>query len=144
MVSLDDVVAARGAPADFMPAPTDADAVMRMAFTSGTTGNPKGVMHSHNTTLAAARILNGDLGLGADDVMLIWLPLGLNWGYLTLVQSVLAGAKAVLLDRFTPAAALDLIERERVTYIPTAPASLTTILQEPDLAGAISPACELW
>jgi non-ribosomal peptide synthetase component E (peptide arylation enzyme) len=50
------------------------------------------------------------------------------------VQSVLAGAKAVLLDRFRSAAALDLIGRERVTYIPTAPASLTTILQEPDLS----------
>ena len=132
MVSLDDIVA--GPPAGFAPVAMDADAVMRMAFTSGTTGNPKGVMHSHNTTLAAARILNGDLGLAADDVMMIWLPLGLNWGYLTLVQSVLAGAKAVLLDRFRPAAALDLIERERVTYIPTAPASLTSILQEPDLA----------
>jgi fatty-acyl-CoA synthase len=132
MVSLDDIVA--GPPAGFAPVAMDADAVMRMAFTSGTTGNPKGVMHSHNTTLAAARILNGDLGLAADDVMMIWLPLGLNWGYLTLVQSVLAGAKAVLLDRFRPAAALDLIERERVTYIPTAPASLTGILQEPDLA----------
>ena len=132
MVSLDDVVA--GPPAGFAPVAMDADAVMRMAFTSGTTGNPKGVMHSHNTTLAAARILNGDLGLAADDVMMIWLPLGLNWGYLTLVQSVLAGAKAVLLDRFRPAAALDLIERERVTYIPTAPASLTSVLQEPDLA----------
>src|SRR6266851_5208993 len=127
MVSLDDVVA--GPPAGFAPVAMDADAVMRMAFTSGTTGNPKGVMHSHNTTLAAARILNGDLGLAADDVMMIWLPLGLNWGYLTLVQSVLAGARAVLLDRFRPAAALDLIERERVTYIPTAPASLTGILQ---------------
>jgi acyl-CoA synthetase (AMP-forming)/AMP-acid ligase II len=134
VVSLDETVAAGGVPADFMPAPTDADAVMRMAFTSGTTGNPKGVMHSHNTTLAACRILNGDLGLGRDDVMLIWLPLGLNWGYLTLVQAVLAGAKAVLLDRFAPAAALDLMERERVTYIPTAPASLTTILQEAELA----------
>jgi acyl-CoA synthetase (AMP-forming)/AMP-acid ligase II len=134
MVSLDEVGEAGGPPAGFVPVPMDADTVMRMAFTSGTTGNPKGVMHSHNTTLAAARILNGDLALAADDVVMIWLPLGLNWGYLTLVQSVLAGAKAVLLDRFRPAAALDLIERERVTYIPTAPASLTTILQEPDLA----------
>jgi len=107
MVSLDDVAAARGPPAGFVPAPTDADTIMRMAFTSGTTGNPKGVMHSHNTTLAAARILNGDLGLEASDVMMIWLPLGLNWGYLTLVQAVLAGAKAVLLDRFAPAAALE-------------------------------------
>jgi acyl-CoA synthetase (AMP-forming)/AMP-acid ligase II len=134
MVRLDDVAEASGPPAGFVPVPMDADTVMRMAFTSGTTGNPKGVMHSHNTTLAAARILNGDLGLSANDVMMIWLPLGLNWGYLTLVQSVLAGAKAVLLDRFRPAGALDLIERERVAYIPTAPASLTSILQEPDLA----------
>src|SRR5262249_56030611 len=99
----------------------------------GSEGNAKGGMHSHNPTLAAARILNGDIGLAADDVMMIWLPLGLNWGYLTLVQAILAGAKAVLLDRFRPAAALDLIERERVTYIPTSPASLTSILQEPDL-----------
>lgn len=133
MVSLDDVTADRGAPARFTPFAMDADTVMRMAFTSGTTGNPKGVMHSHNTTFAACRILNSDLALGSHDVMLIWLPLGLNWGYLTLVQSILAGAKAVLLDRFQPAAALDLIARERVTYIPTAPASLTSILQEPDL-----------
>jgi non-ribosomal peptide synthetase component E (peptide arylation enzyme) len=134
MVSLDEIAAGSGPPAGFVPVAMDADAVMRMAFTSGTTGNPKGVMHSHNTTLAAARILNGDLGLAADDVMLNWLPLGLNWGYLTLVQSVLAGARAVLLDRFRAADALELIERERVTYIPTAPASLTTILQERDLA----------
>jgi len=132
--SLDEAVAASGPPVGFVPARQGADTVMRMAFTSGTTGNPKGVMHSHNTTLSAARILNGDLGLNATDTMMAWLPCGLNWGYLTLVQSVLAGAKAVLLERFHPAAAVDLIERERVTYIPTAPASLTAILQEPDLS----------
>src|SRR5262249_8739336 len=65
MVSLDDVAGGSGAPASFVPVRMDADTVMRMAFTSGTTGNPKGVMHSHNTTLAAARILNGDIGLAA-------------------------------------------------------------------------------
>ena len=45
--------------------------VMRMAFTSGTTGNPKGVTHSHNTTLPAARILNGDAGVTEDEVFLV-------------------------------------------------------------------------
>jgi acyl-CoA synthetase (AMP-forming)/AMP-acid ligase II len=134
VASLDDSVAASGPPADFAPVQQGSDTVMRMAFTSGTTGNPKGVMHSHNTTLAAARILNGDLGLNSADTMMVWLPCGLNWGYLTLVQSVLAGAKAVLLERFLPAAALNLIESEGVTYIPTAPASLTAILQESDLS----------
>src|SRR3979409_79761 len=44
MISLDNVAAARGEPARFVPVAMDADAVMRMAFTSGTTGNPKGVM----------------------------------------------------------------------------------------------------
>ena len=135
MVSLDDTIAQSGPPTGFVPKRQDADAVMRMAFTSGTTGNPKGVMHSHNTTLSAARILNNDLGLGPDDTMLAWLPVCLNWGYLTVVQSVLAGARVVLLERFQARAALDIMERERVTYIPTAPASLTAILQEQDVAG---------
>src|SRR2546422_7033023 len=59
------------------------------------------------------------------------LPLGLNWGYLTLVQAVVAGARAVLLDQFSAGAALELIERERVTFIPTAPASIIAMLNEP-------------
>jgi acyl-CoA synthetase (AMP-forming)/AMP-acid ligase II len=107
---------------------------MRMAFTSGTTGNPKGVIHSHNTTLSTCRTLNADMRVSADEVFLIYLPLGLNWGYLTLVQAVMAGARAVLLDQFSARAALELIQRERVTYIPTAPASIIAMLNEPDLA----------
>jgi non-ribosomal peptide synthetase component E (peptide arylation enzyme) len=110
-----------------------ANDVMRMAFTSGTTGNPKGVIHSHNTTLSTCRTLNADMRVTQDEVFLIYLPLGLNWGYLTLVQSVMAGARAVLLDQFSARAALELIQRERVTYIPTAPASIIAMLNEPDL-----------
>src|SRR5438105_3522703 len=110
-----------------------ANDVMRMAFTSGTTGNPKGVIHSHNTTLSTCRTLNADMRVTPDEVFLIYLPLGLNWGYLTLVQAVMAGARAVLLDQFSARVALELIQRERVTYIPTAPASIIAMLNEPDL-----------
>lgn len=136
VVALDDVIAADGMPAGFVPVLQHPDAVMRMAFTSGTTGNPKGVMHSHNTTLPAARVLNGDLGLGESDRMMIWLPLGLNWGYLTLVQSIMAGATAVLLERFSAAPALALLQAERCSFVPTAPASLTAILNQPEIAAA--------
>jgi non-ribosomal peptide synthetase component E (peptide arylation enzyme) len=111
-----------------------ADEVFRMAFTSGTTGNPKCVLHSFNTTLPACRILTRDMQASEKDVFLIYLPVGLNWGYLLLVQALLLGARVVLLDRFSGRAALELIAREKVTFIASAPASLIAMLNEPDLA----------
>jgi non-ribosomal peptide synthetase component E (peptide arylation enzyme) len=113
--------------------PLGSNDVMRMAFTSGTTGNPKGVTHSFNTTLPACRILNSAMEVTSQDVFLVYLPLGLNWGYLALLQAIIAGARAVLLDRFSARAALELIERERVTFIPSAPASLIAMLNDPEL-----------
>jgi non-ribosomal peptide synthetase component E (peptide arylation enzyme) len=114
--------------------PMSADEIFRMAFTSGTTGNPKCVLHSFNTTLPACRILTRDMQASEQDVFLIYLPVGLNWGYLLLVQALLLGARAVLLDRFSGRAALELIKREKVTFIASAPASLIAMLNEPDLA----------
>jgi non-ribosomal peptide synthetase component E (peptide arylation enzyme) len=111
-----------------------ADEIFRMAFTSGTTGNPKCVLHSFNSTLPAVRQINADMAVTEDDVQLVYLPVCLNWGYLCLLQAVLSGSRAVLLERFSAKAALDLIQRESVTYIATAPASIVAILNEPGLA----------
>ncbi len=108
------------------------DAIMRMAFTSGTTGDPKGVMHSFNTTLYAAEVINAEMHVTPDEVLLIWLPVGLNWGYLSLLQTIMIGAKAVLMERFQAERALMLIEKHRATFIPTAPASLLAIMNVPD------------
>lgn len=110
----------------------DPNAVMRMAFTSGTTGDPKGVMHSFNTTLYAAELVNTEMGVTDEEIFLIWLPLGLNWGYLTIVQTVMSGSTSVLMERFNPEEALKWIERYRVSFIPTAPASLVSIMNVPD------------
>jgi len=108
--------------------------VMRMCFTSGTTGNPKGVLHCFNTTLCTCETFNTELAVTERDVMLDYLPVGLNWGYMTLVQAAMAGARVVLMERFSADAALALIEKERVTYIPTAPASIVAMLNSPVLA----------
>jgi acyl-CoA synthetase (AMP-forming)/AMP-acid ligase II len=132
--ALDPMIDGTRPPPLFVPGTMGANDVMRMAFTSGTTGNPKGVTHSFNTTLPACRILNGAMEVTGDEIFLVYLPLGLNWGYLTLLQSIMAGARAVLLDRFSGRAALELIERERVTFIPSAPASIIAMLSDPELA----------
>jgi non-ribosomal peptide synthetase component E (peptide arylation enzyme) len=108
--------------------------IMRMCFTSGTTGNPKGVLHCFNTTLQTAQLFNEELAVTADEVMLDFLPVGLNWGYLTLVQAVMAGCRVVLMERFSPAGVLEVIEREKVSYIPMAPASIVALLNAPELA----------
>jgi non-ribosomal peptide synthetase component E (peptide arylation enzyme) len=109
----------------------DPNEVCRMCFTSGTTGNPKCALHSFNTTLYAVELLNHDMQVTEHEVFLAFLPLGLNWGYITLLQSIMAGATLVLMERFNPRAALELIQNERVTYIPTAPAGLVGMLNAP-------------
>ena len=108
----------------------DANDIFRMAFTSGTTGNPKCVLHSFNTTLPAMRFNARDMRDTSDDVFLVYLPIGLNWGYLELMQALSLGARAVLLDRFSGSKALELIEREKVTKISTAPASIISMLND--------------
>ena len=105
-----------------------------MAFTSRTTGNPKCVLHSFNTTLPAVHQVNADMGVTEREVQLVYLPVCLNWGYLCLLQAVVSGSRAVLLERFSAKEALELIQRERLTYIATAPASIVAMLNEPGLS----------
>ena len=111
----------------------DPNEICRMAFTSGTTGDPKCVLHSFNTTLCVARQANIDMAMSDQDVVLVYLPVGLNWGYIVLLQTIMAGARAVLMERFAARPALESVQCEGVTYIPTSPAAIVAMLSEPDL-----------
>src|SRR5262249_51451857 len=72
----------------------------RTAFTSGTTGDPKAVLHLHNTTNCAARFVNEGHRVGTDSVLLTFLPVGLNWGLLNVLQAIFAGCTLVLQEVF--------------------------------------------
>jgi len=109
------------------------DDLARVAFTSGTTGDPKAVLHLHNTTNSAVRFANRGHGITRDSVMLIFLPTGLNWGLINVLQALEAGCTAIMLDVFDAVAAMRLIERERVTYFCCAPAHLVAMLNSPEL-----------
>jgi acyl-CoA synthetase (AMP-forming)/AMP-acid ligase II len=111
-----------------------ADDVLRMLFTSGTTGDPKAVVHTHNTSLSTARLHVRDYHITEDSAFLLFLPVGLNWGFGSTTQTLIAGCKIVYLDIFRPEEALRLIERERITHFATAPAGLVALLNAPGFA----------
>jgi acyl-CoA synthetase (AMP-forming)/AMP-acid ligase II len=111
----------------------DANEVMRIAFTSGTTGEPKAVMHTTNTTLFCLKRAAEVLKIDRDAHVLILMPVGLNMGISAVICAALAGAHAVLMDRFNPAATLDLIEKYKVTTFTTPPTALVAILNEKSL-----------
>ena len=104
----------------------------RVLFTSGTTGDPKAVMHTHNSTACSARFHNRDYGITAESVILLFLPVGLNWGFVKTLQAIQAGCKLVYMDMFRAEEALRLIERERITHFATAPAGLAALLNAPN------------
>ena len=107
--------------------------LMRSAFTSGTTGDPKVVLHLHNTTNPAIRFLNRAQEVTSDSTFLVFLPVGLNWGFFNVMQALFAGCTLVLQDVFNAQQALELIEREHVTHLCCAPAHLVAMLAVPDL-----------
>ncbi len=103
----------------------------RVAFTSGTTGDPKAVMHTYNTSLSCCSISNRNQLVDADSALLVFLPVGLNWGYMLTMGAIIAGCKAVYMERWDTEEALRLIEREKITHFCSAPASIIALLDHP-------------
>jgi cyclohexanecarboxylate-CoA ligase len=96
---------------------TDPNGVNQVVFTSGTTGEPKGVMHTPNTTLSTIHPLIDRLALSDRDVILMSSTLAHQTGYLYgYCLDLLLGATAVYLDIWNAAEAARLIATERVTF----------------------------
>ena len=94
-----------------------ADALAVLMFTSGTTGSPKGVMHTMNTLVACHNALAGRFGLQADDVLLGCSPLGHMTGYAAvLMLGLRLGATVVLQDIWEARQGVAIMAAERVTF----------------------------
>jgi 2-aminobenzoate-CoA ligase len=111
--------------AGFANIDTAADDPVLIAFTSGTTGQPKGTVHLHRDLIAACRCWPEHvLKAHADDLFIGSPPLAFTFGLGGLLLFPLAiGAATVLLDKAAPAQLVDAIGRFGATVLFTAPTS---------------------
>lgn len=113
------------------PAPvTDPDKVVYLAFTSGTTGAPKCVMHSDNTLLANARDLVRDWRHGPDTRLLSLSPLSHHIAWVAVAQWLVAGCELVTDDPPAGLSRLDWIIETGATYVLGVPTHAMDVLAE--------------
>jgi cyclohexanecarboxylate-CoA ligase len=111
--------------ADRVVTSVDPASVLLLMYTSGTTAEPKGVLHTHQTLIAEVDSLARVHRLTAADTTLMPSPLTHVSGLIhAILAPALLGTTAVLMERWEPGEALRLMERERVSYMVGAPAFL--------------------
>jgi amino acid adenylation domain-containing protein len=97
-------------------------------YTSGSRGEPRGVMLSHRNMLAACASITAYLGLREDDVILGALPLAFDYGLYQMILAFAAGARLVLEPSFAfVPQVVARMARERVTVLPAMPTILALL-----------------
>jgi len=123
--------------AEKLPSGLRPDDMAVLMFTSGTTGEPKGVMHTSNSLIACCKALSGRFGLDSSDVLLVASPVGHMTGYAAIVLlSVYLGGTMVLQDIWEARRGVGLMAREGVTYTAASTPFLSDICDAVKAGGA--------
>ncbi|MEC9340494.1 MAG: AMP-binding protein [Pseudomonadota bacterium] len=97
--------------------PADPNRVIQLMYTSGTTGEPKGVMHTSNTLLCGVDAYVEALGITPDDVCYMASPLAHQTGFMYgMVMPLMLGTRLVMQDIWNADAAWPVLAREGVTF----------------------------
>ncbi len=134
-ISLTDEIAA--ASDRYEAAPTKNDDMAFLSYTSGTTGNPKGVVHSHGWAYAHLRT-SAEHWLGAEKGDLVWAtasPGWQKWIWSPFLATLGSGATAFVYNgKFDPAVYLELLEQRQVNVLCCTPTEYRLMAKQKELA----------
>jgi acyl-CoA synthetase (AMP-forming)/AMP-acid ligase II len=109
------------------------DDPFNIVYSSGATGQPKGIVHTHRGRGACATSFAAAFRLTPECISLHAGPL-VNWGFVSLMPAVFTGSTYILPQRFDPVPFMLSVEREQVTHAIMAPSQVAALLDCPDLS----------
>jgi cyclohexanecarboxylate-CoA ligase len=114
---------------------TGANDVTQLLYTSGTTGQPKGVMHTANTLFACLTPIVERFGMGAEDVIWMASPLAHQTGFMYgMMLPIMLGVPSILHDVWNPAEAAPSMARTGATFTMASTPFLADLADLPTLA----------
>lgn len=119
------------------PGPDD---ITQVIFTSGTTGEPKGVLHTANTLMANIVPYARRLALGSEDVVLMASPMAHQTGFMYgLMMPIMLRGSVVLLDQWDPQLGIELIGAEKISFTMASTPFLSDLTKTVRETGSVVP-----
>jgi fatty-acyl-CoA synthase len=113
--------------------PIEADDLLEIAYTSGTTGMPKGAVHTHNTRMLHSKGLAHRMGVKPEDVWLCMTPLFHTTGNCVVQHTVfLTGSTLVIMGRYSVQVSLKEIEKAKATIAIGVPTMYIDLMTHPE------------
>jgi long-chain acyl-CoA synthetase len=105
--------------------------LLALPYSSGTTGLPKGVLLSHKNLVCNAYQMVGSSRININDNLMLFLPFYHIYGTMLMGSGILAGSKAVLMERFEPVECMRLIKVHKITLFYAVPPVLVMLTNWP-------------
>lgn len=110
------------------------DDPFNIMYSSGTTGLPKGIVHTHRIRMAYATSFAAAFRMTPESVTMHAGAIVFNGAFVDLMPTVFLGATYILLPQFEPVDYIDTIEREQVTHVMLVPSQIIAMLNAPNFS----------
>ena len=110
------------------------DDVYNIVYSSGTTGSPKGIVHTHYIRAMYCTLFAGSFRFTPESIVMHAGSLVFNGAFVTLMPAWYLGCTYILQERFDAAEFIETVAREKVTHVMMVPSQIVAVMNAPNFA----------